>query len=256
MEFYRDTLATLLDDGKLDRAAPTLVVAGGETDRVVLSGLGFTDVTISNLDERMQADAFAPYRWRFLDGEDLDLPDGAFAQVIEHMGLHHCASPHRGLLEMYRVASRAVVMFENRDSLAMRAAIRAGFVPRYEFEAVEDHGFAYGGQRNTGVPNAVYRWTERDVEAALASYDPAHDVPVRYFYGLRLPTGRIEGLANPLARGAMRASLAPFRLAARLFPKQANQFGVFIDKGARTLHPWMEDGERLRRDFRETVGWR
>ena len=32
--------------------------------------------------------------------------DGAFDFVVVHQGLHHCHSPHRGLLEMYRVARR------------------------------------------------------------------------------------------------------------------------------------------------------
>ena len=238
--FYLETLRTLVREGKLDPAAPTLVVAGGDTDRDVLLEAGFTDVTISNVDERMTGSEFAPFKWLFLDAEQLDVEPGRFAQIIEHMGLHHCGSPHRGLLEMYRCAGKAVLAFENRDSLTMRAAIRLGFVPEHEFEAVADHDYRYGGYRNTAVPNAVYRWTERDVEKSLASFDPAHAIPVRFFYGLRLPHGRINLIRNPLVKLAFKASLVPFTLLAKLAPSQMNEFAFFIDKVARRPQAWID----------------
>ena len=240
MSFYLETLKTLIAEGKLDPAAPTLVVAGGGKDRATLMEAGFTDVTISNLDERMVGDEFAPYAWSFIDGENLPVEPGRFAQIIEHMGLHHCGSPHRALLEMYRCAGRSVLVFENRDSLAMRLATRLGFVPVYEFEAVAGNGYRYGGYRNTAIPNAVYRWTEREVEKVLASYDPARHVPVRYFYGLRLPHQRVNLIRSPLKRAAFRAALAPFSLLVRLFPRQMNEFGFFIDKRAATPQPWID----------------
>jgi hypothetical protein len=240
MAFYLDTLRRLVADGQLDPALPTLVVAGGETDRDVLMEAGFTDVTISNVDERMTGTEFAPYKWRFLDAEQLDVEPGEFAQIIEHMGLHHCGSPHRGLLEMYRCAGKAVLAFENRDSATMRLAVRLGFVPEHEFEAVADHDYRYGGYRNTAIPNAVYRWTERDVAKSLASFDPAHEIPVRFFYGLRLPHERIKLIRNPLVKLAFRASLVPFTVLSKLVPSQMNEFAFFIDKGARRHQSWID----------------
>jgi ubiquinone/menaquinone biosynthesis C-methylase UbiE len=240
MSLYSDTVRRLVAEGRLDPALPTLVVAGGPTDRQVLLDAGFTDVTISNVDERMVGNEFAPYKWMFLDAEDLRVEPGQYAQIIEHMGLHHCGSPHRGLLEMYRCAGNSVLVFENRDSLAMKIAIRLGFVPVYEFEAVAGNDYRFGGHRNTGVPNAVYRWTEREVEKTLASFDPAHDAPISYFYALRLPHHRVNMIANPVKKLAFKAALAPFSVAARLFPKQANEFGFFIDKRGATLQPWID----------------
>ena len=257
MAFYLDTIRRLVADGLLDPHLPTLVVAGGATDRDVMLAAGFTDVTISNVDERMTGDEFAPFKWLYVDAEQIEVEPGRFPQIVEHMGLHHCGSPHRGMLEMYRCAGKSVLVFENRDSLAMRAATRLGFVPQHEFEAVADHGYRYGGYRNTAVPNAVYRWTERDVEKALASFDPAHQVPVRYFYGLRLPHHRIALIRNPLLRLAFRASLAPFSLLARLVPTQMNEFAFFIDKGARRPQAWIdpETGTLTPRYF-ENGKWR
>lgn len=249
MDFYVSTLRNLIAEGKLDPDASTLVIAGGPKDRAALLAAGFTRVTISNLDTRMVGDEFAPYDWAFIDGENLAYPDDAFDQVIEHMGLHHCGSPHRALLEMYRVARKAVLVFENRDSFTMRVAVRAGFVPIYEFDAVRGNGFEYGGFRNTPIPNHVYRWTEREVAKAMASADPAHRVEIRYFYNLRYPVDRVKTFRG-IKRMALLAARVPFAIYAALFPKQANEFGVFLDKGARQLQPWMlADGAAMDRTF-------
>lgn len=240
MSHYARTISQLVAQGRLDPKQSTLVVAGGPKDRQVLLDAGFTDVTISNLDTRMIGNEFAPYSWRLLDGENLDVADGAFAQVIEHLGLHHCGSPHRGLLEMYRCASDAVLVFENRDSFSLRLAVALGLVRDYEHDAVAGNDYVFGGWRNTGVPNAVYRWTEREVAKTLASADPAHQVPLRFFYGLRLPSERIEALRSPVLRMAVKIALLPFRLLAAIVPKQMNEFAFFIDKRARTLQPWID----------------
>lgn len=255
MSFYLETVRKLVADGKLDPSAPTLVVAGGATDRKVLLEAGFTDVTISNLDVRMQGHEFAPFKWAFLDGEDLAVEPGAYDQIIEHMGLHHCGSPHRGLLEMLRCAGKSVLVFENRDSMAMRLAVKLGLVPVYEFEAVVDNDYRFGGYRNTAIPNAVYRWTEREVIKILASYDPAHDLPVRFFYGLRLPIARAKMIRSTVLRGLLLASFTPFQLFAKLFPTQMNEFAFFIDKANRKVQPWMNpDGSEMSRDFWKKSG--
>jgi ubiquinone/menaquinone biosynthesis C-methylase UbiE len=236
-DLYLDTLRSLIASGQLDPAAPTLAVAAGETDRAALIAAGFTDVTISNLDVRMRGDEFAPYAWQFLDAEDLDVEDEAYDQVIEHMGLHHCGSPHRALQEMYRVARKAVLVLENRDSALMRIANALGVVPTYELEAVEGNDYRFGGYRNSAIPNFVYRWTERDVAKTVAAFDPAHKVPIRYFYYLRFPEHRIP--ASPgqvLARGVHAATA----LLTRVFPKQCNAFGIFLDKANRVPLPWID----------------
>jgi len=240
MGFYVETLQRLVRERALDPAAPTLVVAGGATDRTALLEAGFADVTISNLDVRMTGGEFAPYKWQFLDGEQLDVEPDRFAQIIEHMGLHHCGSPHRALLEMYRCAGRSVLVFENRDSASMRAARRLGLVPSHEFDAVIDHGFVHGGYRNTGIPNAVYRWTEREVIKTLESYEPSYTVPVRFFYGLRVPQERIAAMRNPLLRALGKASVVPFSVLAKLVPSQMNEFAFFIDKAGRQRQPWID----------------
>ena len=50
----------------------------------------------------------------------LRLEDNAVDFCIAHNGLHHCVSPHQGLLELFRVARRGIVVFEPRDSFLTR----------------------------------------------------------------------------------------------------------------------------------------
>jgi SAM-dependent methyltransferase len=145
--FYSETLQQLA----LPRDASMLAVCGGEFDRDTLLACGFTNVVISNLDERVKGDEFSPFKWSFQDAEQLSFDDNSFDYVTVHAGLHHCASPHRALLEMYRVARRGIVVFEARDSLLMRTAIALKRVPAYEAAAVRAHNFRYGGVRNTCV---------------------------------------------------------------------------------------------------------
>jgi SAM-dependent methyltransferase len=239
MSFYLATLKRLVASGRLDPAASTLVVAAGEYDRECLLGAGFTNVTISNLDVRMKGGEFAPYDWSFQDAEALNFEEGSFDQVMVHAGLHHCASPHKALLEMYRVAAKSVLVFENRDSLLMRAAAKFGFTRYYELEAVASNDCRFGGVRNTAVPNYVYRWTEREVEKTIATADPAGPVKVSFFYNLRLPTDRLALHRSRMIRVGTNLIALPVKAFTKLFPKQANEFGFLIEK-ERRYWPWID----------------
>src|SRR5260370_18941530 len=147
-DFYLETLRRLLDDGWMGLDSSVLVVCGGGYDRDVFLGLGFRRVTISNLDSRldsrMDGSEFAPYPWSLQDVESLGFADGAFDFVVVHQGLHHCHSPHRGLLEMYRVARRGGLAFEPRDTRLVRLGVRLGFGQEDWISAVAGNGFKAG----------------------------------------------------------------------------------------------------------------
>lgn len=233
--------AEILRKTAIPRDRSVLVVCGGELDRNTLVEEGFTSVTISNLDERIRGDDFAPYEWSFQDAESLSFPDGAFDYCIVHAGLHHCASPHRALLEMYRVARKGVLAFEARDSLLMRTAIRTHRVPAYEAAAVRWHKFRYGGVRNTPVPNYIYRWTESEVAKTIASYAPHAPHQIRYYYGLRIPEERLPFASSPRLRWLSRGVKRSLEFGTRLFEKQGNMFAFYIEKPADgVLFPWMK----------------
>lgn len=255
--FYRRVLAGLLDDGLIRRDMSVLVAAGGKADRDVLLALGFEDVTISNLDEREAGAGLEPFGWRYEDAESLSLEDAAVDVAIVSAGLHHCRSPHRALLELYRVSRVAVVALESRDSALMRLGARLGAVDDYELGAVAAHGLAAGGVANTSTPNYVYRWTEREVEKTIASFAPHARHTVRFFRQFELPDVLVESVRGP--RGvALRALRPAVALVARVLPSQANLFAFAIAKPQlpRDLQPWLrlEDG-RVEPD-EHTIGTR
>lgn len=223
--FYERTIAKLLKAGTLRREDRMLIVCGGIYDWKVFTGAGISDVTISNLGG--EATEKLP-SWERQDAENLTYPDKAFDVVVVHNGLHHCFSPHRGLMEMYRVARRLVVVFEARDSFALRVSIRLGLTCEYELEPVVSSDFVSGGAGNGPLPNYVYRWTEREVVKAIASCDPARVPSVEFFHGFRLPL-RVGGLARAIA------SVVGF-----LFPGQGNQFAFAISKEG-PFNAWIEE---------------
>jgi len=238
--FYRRVLGTLLAEGVIDPSMSVLVSCGGSADRDALASAGFTDVTITNVDSSGDDGALAPFGWEHQDAEDLTYEDGSFDVAIVSAGLHHCRSPHRALLELYRVARVAAIALESRDSSLMRLAVRLGAVDDYELAAVAAHGLAAGGVANTSTPNFVYRWTEREVEKTIASYAPHARHRIRFFREFELPDTLIEA-----DRGARAAVLRLARPAVtgitRVLPSQANLFAFAIEKPdpVRGLQPWM-----------------
>ncbi len=211
-----------------------LAVCAGIEDWDLLTSLGFTDVVVSNLDE-----AFAPLvpdgAWSYQDAQSLAFEDRSFDWVFVSEGLHHCRSPHRALVEMYRVCREGIVAIEARDSALMRLAVRVGMADAYELAAVTHQGFCSGGLDNTSVPNHVYRWTEAEVVKTLRSYDPTGEPRLEFRYGLRLPTAEATGqrrrLAGRLAKPALAALCAVFK-------RQSNQLAI-IARRPTELYPWL-----------------
>jgi ubiquinone/menaquinone biosynthesis C-methylase UbiE len=236
--FYVRTLVNLLESGTLSISDSVLVVCGGPFDKTSLEEVGFLNVTITNLDDRVD-NLFTPYAWDRQDAEDLSYPDNQFDLVIVHAGLHHCPSPHRALLEMFRVARKCALAFEARDSLTLRIAKALGFTVDYEIEAVSGDKFERGGLNNGPIPNFIYRWTERAVRHTIASYDPAHTHRFQFFYQLRLPTQRLQR-TNRTALRLLSKLITPLAKAfVALLPQQCNEFAFAIMKTGR-LQPWME----------------
>ena len=242
--FYRRVLGELLDGGLLRRDMSVLVVAGGLADRDALSSLGFEHGTISNVDEEVTPEALAPYEWAYQDAENLGYEDGSFDLTVVSAGLHHCRSPHRALLELYRVARVAAVAFESRDSALMRLAVRLGAVDEYELAAVAAHGLRSGGVANSSTPNYVYRWTEREVEKTVASFAPHARHRIRFFREFELPETLLEADRGARA-GVLRLGRPVVTGITRVLPRQANLFAFAIEKPdpVRDLQPWMASAD-------------
>jgi len=239
--FYERTLLDLLGRGVLRRDMRLLVVAAGETDARVLASLGFTDVTLTNL-EPDPSESDSPFVWEHQDAEALSYPDEVFEFALVSAGLHHCRSPHRALLELYRVVSDGLLALESRDSLLMRAAVALGLADEYEVTAVVAHGLRAGGVRNSSLPNYVYRWTEREVRKTIASHAPHARHRLLFFRELEAPASVLDMRVNPLWGRALRLFEPAAALLTRLVPSQSNLFAFAVLKPElpQGLQPWLE----------------
>ncbi len=249
-EFYRVALRDLLAGGTLSLDDEILVVCGGEADRDCLKEFGFRNVTISNLDERMKeigAEAYAPYAWDFQDLESLSYPDNRFDIVIVHSGLHHLRSPHRGLLEMYRVARRGILGYEPHNSGFTRLGARLGFGQIYEDAAVLANDCRYGGVANTAVPNYVYRFNAREISDVVQTAHPVAEHERRFWYWTHIP-GRLKNLRSGLRYWAMMPVAGALVALGRRVPFFANYIAFFVAKPdlPEDLFPWLRmDGDEV-----------
>lgn len=252
--FYLDVVNILLQKRLLSLESRILVLCGGPRDRDVLSSWGFRNVVISNLDTRMTGERasdaglladvsaeYAPYEWSQQDAESLSYPDQSFDTCIVHEGLHHCRSPHRALLEMYRVARTSVLLFEPLDSFATRIGVRLGVGQEYECAAVYANGCESGGLRNGWLPNYVFRWTRREIEQTLRSADPTGRQRFDYYFQMVLPTWQLSARRGWLWRLASKAIAPVASLIGTLAPTQVNNFAAFVRKPVcpGDLHPWL-----------------
>jgi len=242
--FYRHILHRLHDEGVVERGMSVLVGCGGTADRDALAEALFTDVTITNVDDAGDDGSLAPFAWERQDAESLTYEDNAFDLTVVSAGLHHCRSPHRALLELYRVARVAAVALESRDSALMRLAVRLGAVDEYELVAVAAHGLRSGGVANSSTPNYVYRWTEREVEKTVASFAPHARHRIRYFREFELPETLLE-IDKGLRASLLRVAAPVVAAVTKAVPSQANLFAFAIEKPdpARDLQPWMASAD-------------
>ena len=179
--------------------------------------------------------------WSFQDAEQLGFGDNEFDVVVAHSGLHHCGSPHRALLEMYRVAKTAVIVFEPADNFVTRCGVRLGLGQEYELAAVAGNDCRFGGRKNTPIPNYVYRWTRREVEKTVTSYAPLGKHRFLYFHRSRIPWYRSRMKTRRLLDVAF-VLLAPLvRGVSYVFPQVSNNFAFVVLKPSLPddLHPWL-----------------
>ena len=240
--FVSSILKKMSLEGHINQDQSILTVCAGQAEHALFQELGFSNVVVSNLDVRMQGHEFEPYDWSFQDVQTLTFEDASFDWVFVADGLHHCSSPHRALTEMYRVSKKGVIVFESRDSFSMRFAQKVGLTPEYELEAVIDHNFEFGGQDNTHIPNHIYRWTENEFKKTLKSYDAAHNLDFRFYYGLSLPFSAARFKKTNIKYISL-LLLQPFiKVFTLLFKKQANLFCMVAIKDGleKRVWPWLK----------------
>lgn len=246
--FYVDTLSRLIQRGIMRPEHSVLVTCGGGVDREAFQAAGLSNVTISNLDTDSDANQCAPYAWSRQDAERLSYGDGSFDFVVAHSGLHHCHSPHRALLEMYRVARKGVLVFEPRDGVLVRLGAKLGLGQEHELAAVFAHNSKAGGVANTAIPNYVYRWTAREVEKTINSFAPHARHQFEFYPVLRIPWRTLAIHRNKLWSLVVKLAQPVLVSLSYAFPCFTNNIGFLVLKPAlpQDLQPWLKlDGDRV-----------
>lgn len=250
--FYLTTLENLISENLINKEDSVLVLCGSSFDRDVFLKCGFKEVTISNVDKDLKDDTFAPFKAQFIDAEKIDFSDNEFDLVVVHSGLHHCRSPHKALLEMYRVARKGILGFEPHRSLLTKIGKKLNFGQVYEHKAVVGNGYIMGGVRNTHVPNFVYRFDKADIEQTINTNFPEGIHIFRYWYETR--SGRNFKGANIILKTILNLCFPILTFLSRRFRFLANNIGFYATKAdlPKDLQPWLEykDGEVfLKRDY-------
>lgn len=229
--FYVDVLRAALRDGAMRVDERVLVVCGGVRDETSLREAGLRNFELSNIGGDIEVDV-----------ENLSYPDGAFDAVIVHSGLHHCASPHRGLLEMYRVAKKCIILFEPADNLVTRLGQKLGIGQTYEFAAVQGNCLECAGWRNTSVPNWVYRFTASEIRQTVNCVAPFGPHRFYFHYRTRIPWRQLRARRNklPLILAAIAAPV--LRILDVIGPLASNNLAAVIVKPdlPDEVFPWLE----------------
>lgn len=240
-EFAASNIKYLLSKRLLHSKSSILAVCAGEAERGLFSELGFTNVTLLTLDPTLTIESAEPYNVIHANVMQMPYTNSQFDCVFVSDGLHHCDSPHRALTEMYRVASKIMIVQESRDSNLVRLASWLGFAQSYELDAVIDNGGACGGVNYTQIPNFVYRWTEREFQKTVLCANPSIIPTFDFRYHYNPPSCRISELGkrswfNRLIRISGILAIPFFKI----FPKQSNSFAMFAFKpDASQLQPWL-----------------
>ncbi len=237
--FVRKVLTRLLREELVHKDQAILAVCAGIAEQDLFREMGFSNVTLSNVEVPPAGPETDSLNWAVEDAQELSFPDGQFDISFVSDGLHHCSAPHSALLEMYRVAKKGVIVVESRDSILMRLAILLGLTPAYELEAVFDHGGKTGGVNNTGIPNYIYRWTEHEFRKVIRSFDPCGRHTFRFFYGLNLPYQMASFHRNP-AKLVTITLLSPLvRTFTWILPRQCNSLAMVALK-PHDIWPWLK----------------
>jgi hypothetical protein len=94
-DFVESVLRTLLDDDILHREDSILAVCAGAAEHELFVRLGLTDVVISNVEEPVPDDRFAPFAWSHEDATSLSFGDESFDFAFVADGLHHSCTGSR-----------------------------------------------------------------------------------------------------------------------------------------------------------------
>lgn len=220
-DFYKINFSS-----NIEKNSHFLLISGSLNEIKILNELGYKNfsVTFHDTDSSnvLTEKGFNLNKNLFnSDLRNLKFKDNSFDYVVTNATLHHLDQPHKAITEMYRVAKKGVLIIESNDSLLMRLACKFGFAEEFEVSSINSDKKT-GGLLDTGIPNYVYRWTEREIIKTLKSYDPENISNIKFTYG--------NDLTNVKSNKIFLKLLTPLiKLFFFIFKKQQNCISIFID---------------------------
>ena len=222
-DFYKQNL-----EKYINKKSSVLVIGGSEDEYNLYKSLGYENFHISNLNPENNKFSFEILN---IDATNIPYKNNYFDYVITHACLHHMRKPHLALIEMYRVSRIGTLIIEGNDSFIMRLSSHFGFSEKFEVSSVDKIN-KKGGVEESGIPNFIYRWTEREIYKTLSSFEPEIKHKILFNYSNDLSNKYVQNNSN---RKILILILKIFlKLFFLFFKKQQNLLSIFIDKKKRS----------------------
>lgn len=204
-----------------------LLISGSINEIQILKNLGYKNFTITYHDDKdektLKNYGFEINKNMFwADVRNLKFGNQSFGYVVTNATLHHVDQPHKAITEMYRVSKNGVLILESNDSLLMQIACKLKFAEEFEVSSIDLKNNS-GGLLDSGIPNYVYRWTEREVIKILKSYDPSNITHINFNYSNDLTNIKSNKLY-------IKVLIFFVKIYFFVFKKQQNCLSIFIDK--------------------------
>tara|TARA_E500000178_G_scaffold244789_1_gene241226 strand:- start:1613 stop:2326 length:714 start_codon:yes stop_codon:yes gene_type:complete len=214
----------------VEKKSNILIISASSKEINVLKELGYYNFSItfhdSNEKEKLIELGFEENKNLFkADIRNLPFENNAFDYVITNATIHHVDIPHKAVTEMYRISSKGTLIIESNDSIVMQLATKMKLAEEFEISSVEGNT---GGLLDTGIPNYVYRWTEREVQKLLMAFDPKNINTIYFNYENDLTNFNFNnGLFKKVF---LKILIFLTRIYFLVFKKQQNCMSIFIDK--------------------------
>lgn len=225
--FYKENFLS-----KICKDSNFLLISASQNEISILQKLGYSNFSITFHDDSeekiLNKNGFELNKNLFKsDMRNMHFENESFDYVITNATIHHVDLPHKAVTEMYRISKKGVLIIESNDSLTMRLASKLKLASEFETDSVDKKNKS-GGLMDTGVPNYVYRWTEREINKLLKSYDPLNINFVEFNYANDLTN--IEPRKNLFLNIALEISKFFAKMFFFIFKKQQNCLSIFINK--------------------------
>ena len=162
----------------INKELSILIIGGSEREYELFTNLHFKNFTLSNFNPHLKKFS---YKTIHVDATKIDFKDNSFDYVVTHASIHHIRKPHLAILEMYRVSKIGTLIIEGNDSWLMRVSTNLKISEDFEVSSVDKKN-KLGGVEESGIPNYVYRWTEREIFKTLSSYEPEIEHKIYFNY--------------------------------------------------------------------------